>query len=107
MKRRELRSNTLVCWRFCPACGASKSRIEENFPVNSLLAGNFWPPPRDGFARDCLLQRRVTQTGFLSDISRKQEMPRKPPCPSAQDANQRGAMLAPAAAKTHAPAASS
>ena len=29
------------------------------FPVFSLLAGNFGF--RDGFARDCLLQRRVTR----------------------------------------------
>ena len=39
------------------------------FPVNSLLAGN--SAFRDGFARDCLLQRRVTCEPEFLDQTRK------------------------------------
>jgi len=39
------------------------------FPVKSLLAGNF-ADFRDGFARDCLLRRRVScEPYFLSRAS--------------------------------------
>ena len=43
---------------FFAAIDAPRSPESMKFPVNSLLAGNF--RLRDEFARDCLLQRRVS-----------------------------------------------
>jgi len=40
------------------------------FPVFSLLAGNFGPP-RDEFAPDCLLQRRVCLASAFHAYGRK------------------------------------
>jgi hypothetical protein len=57
--RRELAHNALIYCPFLLPFTPPRSLESRKFPVKSLLAGNF-ADFRDGFARDCLLQRRVS-----------------------------------------------
>src|SRR5215469_12694986 len=47
-----------------------------NFPVFSQLAGKF-QVSRDGFARDCLLQRRVCKLSVPNELNRVQTLCRR------------------------------